>query len=138
MRAEVLPRATAALGTFDIYAGVGAGVRIGQDFGDDYGTAHIRPGTVGSNIFLPGEGLGWSLFAGIDGRLVGRSGALQGPVFNTAASISHNRLVADASIGLMLSYDGYELSYAHVIRSETFAGQDGTHQFGAVNLRIKF
>lgn len=138
LRAEVLPRATVALGTFDTYAGIGSGVRIGQNYGQDFGAAHIRPGTVGSDIFIPAEGFGWSLFAGIDARLVGRSGAIQGPIFAKDGAVTPNRLVADASFGLTLSYDGYELSYAHVIRSETFRNQDGTHQFGAVNLRIKF
>ncbi len=137
-RAEVMPRATVALGTFDTYAGAGVGLRLGQGHADDFGPAPIRPGSAGADIFNPGNGFGWSVFAGIDGRLIGRAGALQGPLFNTGAAVTPNRFVADASIGVTLSYDGYELSYAHVIRTETFRNQQGTHQFGALNLRVKF
>lgn len=138
LRAEVLPRASLTLGTFDMFAGAGVGMRVGGNFADDFGPAHIRPGAVGSGVFLPRPGFGWSLFAGLDARLVGRAGAIQGPLFNGGGDASPNRFVADVSFGGTISYDWAELSYAHVIRSETFDRQGGTHQFGAVNLRIRF
>ncbi len=138
LRAEVLPRATAALGTFDTYAGVGVGLRIGDNFADDFGPAHIRPGVVGSGVFRPQSGFGWSLFAGLDVRLIARAGAIEGALFNGGGDVRANRAVADVSFGGTISYDWAEISYAHVIRSETFNRQDGTHQFGAVNLRVRF
>lgn len=138
LRAEVLPRAAIALGTFDTFAGAGVGLRIGDNFADDFGSSHIRPGAIGSGVFRPRDGFGWSLFAGVDARLVGRAGALQGALFNGGGDVEPNRAVADVSFGATISYDWAELSYAHVIRSETFDGQGGTHQFGAVNLRVRF
>lgn len=138
LRAEVLPRATATLGTFDTYAGVGVGMRIGDNFADDFGPAHIRPGVVGSGVFRPTPGFGWSLFAGLDARLVARAGAIEGALFKGGGDVRANRAVAEASFGATISYDWAEISYAHVIRSETFDRQDGTHQFGAVNLRVRF
>ena len=138
LRAEVLPRGTLALGTFDTYAGAGVGLRIGTNFADDFGPAHIRPGAVGSGVFRPQRGFGWSLFAGLDTRLIARAGAVEGALFNGGGDVRANRAVADASFGATISYDWAELSYAHVIRSETFDAQDSTHQFGAVNLRVRF
>ncbi|MEM7546997.1 MAG: lipid A deacylase LpxR family protein [Pseudomonadota bacterium] len=138
VRLEVLPRATASLGTFDTYAGIGIGLRIGDGFANDFGAAHIRPGAIGSGVFIPQSGFGWSLFAGVDGRLIGRAGAIQGALFNGGGDVRPNRVVGDFSFGGTLSYDQFELTYAHVIRSETFRNQDGTHQFGAVNLRVLF
>lgn len=138
LKAEVLPRAIISLGTFDTFAGVGMGLRIGDNFADDFGPAHIRPGVVGSGVFRPQMGFGWSLFAGVDARLVGRAGAIQGALFNSGGDVEPNRAVADVSFGGTISYDWAELSYAHVIRSETFNSQGGTHQFGAFNLRVRF
>lgn len=135
---EVLLRATASLGTFDTYAGGGLGIRFGQNYPDDFGAAHIRPGAIGSGVHVPRSGFGWSVFAGVDARLIGHAGAINGALFNEGGSARANRATADLSFGATISYDRYELSYAHVIRSETFRGQDGTHQFGAVNLRVQF
>lgn len=99
----------------------------------------VRPAIPGSGYFSVPEGsYSWSLFAGVEGRAVGRNIFLDGNTFADSASVDKKYLVGDASIGVAFTYGRTQLSYTLNWRSEEFHGQDGSDLFGAVSLGYRF
>jgi len=46
--------------------------------------------------------------------------------------------VADLSLGAAAYIHGLKLSYAHVLRSQEFAGQTGRHSYGSITASYAF
>ena len=59
---------------------------------------------------------------------------LDGNTFSDSHSVDKKPLVGDFVIGASLSWQQIRLSYAQVIRTAEFDGQDGTQKFGSINL----
>jgi hypothetical protein len=94
---------------------------------------------AGSDFVQPAtDRWGWYLFAGVDGRIVGRDIFLDGNTFQDSRSVDKKRLVGDASLGAALLFPWGRLSYVHTFRSEEFDGQDSFAEFGSVNLSVRF
>ncbi len=99
----------------------------------------VRPAMPGSGYFsVPDDELSWMLFAGVEGRAVGRNIFLDGNTFEDSPSVDKKPLVGDASAGVAFTYGRAQLSYTLNWRSEEFHGQRKPNVFGAVSLGYRF
>lgn len=136
---EVIPSVTAALGNVAIYAGGGAALRLGQGLEADWGPARIRPALAGSSFFQPRQEFGWYVFAGVNGRAVGRDLFLDGNTFRShGPSVDRRPLVGEATAGAAVFWRGTRLAYTQVVRSKEFYGQRGTQTFGSLSASFRF
>ncbi len=137
--AEAIPSALAAAGNAEIYAGGGATLRLGQGLDADWGPTRIRPAVAGSAFFQPRQEFGWYVFAGLDGRVVGRDIFLDGNTFrDNTPSVNRRPFVGEAKAGAAAFWRGTRIAYTQVIRSEEFYGQRGTQTFGSVSVSFRF
>lgn len=138
---DALPAVTLSLGNVATYAGAGVTLRVGQGLDADFGPPRIRPALVGSAFLDPraGETFGWYVFAGAQGRAVGRDIFLDGNSFRDSPSVPRRALVGDLSAGLVVHWRGLRLAYSQVFRSEEFYGQRGGAQsFGSLGFTVRF
>jgi hypothetical protein len=138
LHARVEPNFSIALGTIRTYAGAGATVILASS--DDIDTpARVRPAMPGTGVFFtqPQE-LNWQVFAGLEGRLIGRDIFLDGNTFRDSHNVDKNHIVGDASAGVSLTYDSYRLSYTLNGRSKEFKDQAEESVFGSVTLTKRF
>ncbi|CCQ74324.1 lipid A deacylase LpxR family protein [Magnetospira sp. QH-2] len=138
LEVDATPRAGGSLGNIYTHAEVGLTARVGDDLPSDYGPPRIRPSLPGSDFFLPTEGLGWYLFAGVGGRLVGRNIFLDGNSFRGSHSVDKERLVGDLQGGLAVTWGRVRVAYTHIIRSKEYVGQGAIDRFGALSLSVRF
>ena len=135
---DAAPHYALALGNVDTSAAAGLTIRVGDKLRDNYGPPRVRPAVAGPGFYEADEGFGWHLFAGAEGRVVGRNIFLQGNTLRDSPGVDLRRLVADLQAGIALQFGGYELSYTHVFRSPEFEGQEGFSDFGSLTLSAKF
>ena len=99
----------------------------------------VRPALPGTGFFeIPEKKWSWSLFGGVEGRLVGRNIFLDGNTFRDSYSVDKNYAVGDANAGVALTYDQMRISYTLVYRTKEFETQDENTVFGALNLGYRF
>jgi lipid A 3-O-deacylase len=143
--ADVILHGGGSLGTVMTLARAGALLRLGWRL-TGYGPDTIEPGGAmlhgtraqGAKDYA---GTSWSVFAGVDHRLVAHNIFLDGPVFRDGPAVERNRHVRDLSIGLSVRVDKLRLSWTRVARSEEFrtaAGSGGTQRFDSLNLGFEF
>ncbi|MBN1142759.1 MAG: lipid A deacylase LpxR family protein [Deltaproteobacteria bacterium] len=137
-RLDVTPHVGAALGNVYTYGNAGLTLRYGPRLPSDYGPPRIQPGLLGSANFTPPADFGWYLFAGVEGRLVGRNIFLDGNTFRDSRSVDKEYLVGDLQCGLVLDWPKVRVSYTHVLRTREFRTQDGSDDFGAFSVSVKF
>jgi hypothetical protein len=135
---DFTPHEGAALGNVFTHAAAGLTVRIGDDLPNDYGPPRIRPSLPGSDFFVNRDKFGWYLFAGFEGRLVGRNIFLDGNTFRDSHSVDKRYLVGDFQTGLALTYGRARLAYTYVFRTKEFRQQDAADQFCSLSLAIRF
>ena len=135
---DLTPHVGAALGNAFTHAAAGVTVRIGDDLPNDYGPPRIRPSLPGSDFFVNRDKFGWYLFAGFEGRLVGRNIFLDGNTFRDSHSVDKRHLVGDFQTGVAFSYGRARLAYTYVYRTKEFRQQDAADQFGSLSLAIRF
>jgi hypothetical protein len=140
---DIIPELGASVGNIMTYGEGGVLVRFGQNLGVDYGPSRIRPGPSGTDWFdsdqLDGR-LGWYLFAGTQGRAVGRNIFLDGNTFETSPHVDKKPFVADFTVGASLFWsDAARIDVALVQRTKEFDGQVGhLDRFGGINLTVLF
>jgi hypothetical protein len=132
------PHYGAAVGNVYDFANVGAMARLGFNLPGDYGPMRIDPSLPGSNFFEPTGGFSAYIFAGVDGRAVGRNIFLDGNTFETSRSVKKLNLVYDYDLGAAITFNAVRLSYTYVIRSREFKLQPNMSKFGAVALSFRF
>jgi hypothetical protein len=137
-RFDLTPHAGGALGNVFTYANAGVTFRFGRRLPLDYGPPRIQPSLPGSGFFIPRDGLGWYLFAGVEGRAVLRNIFLDGNSFRDSRRVDKNPLVGDVQFGFAATWDRFRLSYTHVVRSPEFKGQNVRDDFGAISLSVRF
>jgi len=99
----------------------------------------VRPAIPGNGAFATfGDKWSWMLFAGIDGRAVGRNIFLDGNTFRDSPSIERYDFVFDANTGLAVTYDRVRVSYALNMRSKEFNDDEPSHVFGTISVGYKF
>jgi lipid A 3-O-deacylase len=135
---DVEPHYGIAVGNVYDYVNAGGMARLGFNLPKDYGPLRIDPSLPGSGYFEPTGGLGGYIFAGVDGRAIGRNLFLDGNTFQPSRSVDKLNLVGDVEMGAAVTFRAFELSFTHVIRSREYATQKAADQFGAVNLSVRF
>jgi hypothetical protein len=137
---ELLPSATLSVGNLTTYLGGGGLVRVGRNLDADFGPPRIRPALAGSAFFQPrGDGFGWYIFGGAEGRAVARDVLLDGNTWSDSRNVDSRPLVADLQAGVAVMWQGVRISYTQVWRTEEFYGQrGGMQQFGSLNLSVRF
>jgi hypothetical protein len=99
----------------------------------------VRPAIPGSGYFSVPEGeFSWSIFAGVEGRAVGRNIFLDGNTFEDSASVGKKPIVGDANIGVAFTYGRAQVSYTLNYRAPEFYGQQNPDLFGAVGVGYRF
>ncbi len=136
---DFMPHAGVALGNVFTYGALGATARIGMHIEADYGAPRIRPGVQGSDFFYrPRGAFGWYLFAGIEGRVVGRNIFLDGNTIENSHSVAKKTVVGDLQVGLVVTFRDFRLAFTNIFRTDEFAGQNETDEFGAVSASFRF
>jgi lipid A 3-O-deacylase len=124
---DFVPQIGATIGNIYTYGSVGGLLRFGKNLQADYGPARIRPALSGTSYFngddLDGE-LGYYVFAGTQGRVVGQNIFLDGNTFRTSRNVPSKTLVADLQAGFsVFSTTAWRVDFSIVRRTEEFAGQ---------------
>ena len=86
-------------------------------------------------------GTSWSVFAGVDHRLVAHNIFLDGPVFRDGPSVDRRKHVRDMSAGFSVRVDGLRFSWTRIHRSaefDTALGSGGKQRFDSLNLGYEF
>jgi hypothetical protein len=137
---DIDPHIGAAVGNVYDYANLGAMARFGWNVPDDYGPIRIDPSSPGSNFFERGENgpIGAYVFAGVDGRAMGRNIFLDGNSFVDSRSVAKKTFVGDLQLGAAITLGGTRITFTHVIRTREFDTQQDNDQFGAVNVSFRF
>jgi len=136
--ADIIPSIGGSVGNIYTYASAGAVLRIGYDLPSDYGPPLMQPNLSGSDFFIPEKGLGWYLFAGADGRAVGRNIFLDGNTWKDSHSVDKHVLVGGLQAGVAITLDLVRISYTHNFRSKEFEGQRHPNNFGVVTLSWRY
>ncbi len=137
--ADLTPHAGFALGNVYTYFATGVTVRIGNDLPNDYGPPRIRPGLSGSGFFKPTNKFTWYLFAGVEGRAVGRNIFLDGNTFADSHSVDKKTLVGDLQVGIVVTlFRNFRLGFTNIFRTKEFDGQPQEDNFGSFNLSYRW
>ncbi len=139
-RAE--PNFGVTLGNVYTYASTGINFRLSPDT-ERWTDAppRVRPAIPGTGYFeIPEDKhFSWYLFAGLDGRLMGRNIFLDGNTFSNSRNVDKNYLVGDANVGIATTFDQMRVSYTLNYRTQEFHGQRESNAiFGAVNVSYRF
>lgn len=143
---ELVPHGGVTLGTVMTLARAGGVVRLGRHM-TGFGPDTIEPGgAMLQNMrrdIEPGrsQDLEWSVFAGVDHRLVAHNIFLDGTVFRDSPSVERRPHVYDLTLGFSLRFAAVRLSLTRVRRSEEFytaASNGGRQTFDSLNLGIEF
>jgi hypothetical protein len=125
------------LGNVFDYVGAGLMLRLGQGLAADWGPSRIAPALMGSDFQNP-TGVGWYLFASVEGRAVGRNLLLDGNSFQASRSVGHEDFVGDFSAGAALLFAFMRVDFAYDRRASEFPGQQGTDQFASITLSFPY
>jgi lipid A 3-O-deacylase len=136
----VVPSFALSLGNVSTYASAGAMLRIGNALEADFGPPRVRPASAGSVFYesTADGGLGWYLFAGVEGRVVARDIALDGNTWRDSRSVDREWFVGDLSAGLALMYGEWRLTATYTARSQEFSEQRGAAQFASFSIARRF
>ena len=139
---DVIPEAGGTVGNILTYGQTGGMVRFGKNLAANYGPDHIRPSLSGNGWFdsnqLSGSP-GWYVFAGTQGRAVGRNIFLQGNTFASSPGVTEKTLVADFTVGGSVFWSSTaSLDFTVTQRTKEFYGQQGhPDRFGGLNLAFQ-
>lgn len=132
------PHAGGTVGNIYTHLALGGMFRAGFNLPEDYGPPVISPSFMGSNFFVPSDSFGGYLFAGLEGRAVGRNIFLDGNTFRDSRSVDKKHLVGDIVGGVVFTFNSFRLAYTHVLRTKEFDAQDGIDNYGAVTITARF
>lgn len=135
---DATPKIGGDLGNINTDASIAATFRLGLDLPADYGPPRIRPSLPGSDFFIPTKSLSGYLFAGFEGRAVGRNIFLDGNTFADSPSVDKKWLVGSLQTGIAVTYDEFRLSYTHIFMTREFEEQGKAERFGALTLSYRF
>lgn len=135
---DITPHLGLTVGNVHSYVNSGLTLRFGGNLPLDYGPPRIQPGAAGTSSFVSSPGVGWYLFAGVEGRAVARNIFLDGNSFRSSRSVDKKLLVGDLQFGGVVVWRDVRLSYTHVFRTREFKTQDKRDNFGAVTVSVQF
>ncbi len=134
------PYLGATLGNIRTYGNAGFTLRLSPSDSKWQDTPiRIRPAMPGSGIYeIPLQRWSWSLFTGLETRVVARDIFLDGNTFATSYSVEKEPIVADATAGASLTYNNTRISYTVVYRTKEFENQEKPEIFGALSVGVRF
>jgi hypothetical protein len=139
---ELVPESGATLGNVFTYGSAGALLRLGRNFGMDYGPARIRPALSGTdyvNADHADGSFGFYAYVGAQGRAVGRNVFLDGNTWRTSRGVPRKTWVADLQGGVALFWTGgVRLDLSVVRRTPEFEGQPTPDVIGAAALSFSW
>lgn len=135
--ADLIPHAGLSLGNIFTYANAGAEVRAGWRLPADFGSNLIRPSGDSNSDAAPPPFAVFA-FAAVDGRAVARDITLDGNSFRDSPSIDKKPFVADAYVGLGITFGDWQLRYAEAFRTREFEGQDSAQIFGSLSVTYRY
>ena len=139
LETDFTPSAGFALGNVYTYGALGATVRVGWDLPSDYGPPRVRPGLSGSGFFKPSKKFGWYIFAGVEGRAMGRNIFLDGNTFADSHSVDKKTWVGDLQAGIVITaFEHFRFGFTNIFRTKEFDGQGETDEFGSINMSIRW
>lgn len=134
------PQAGVTLGNVYTYANTGLDFRLrpsSSEFDDP--PLRVRPAMPGTGFFTEADdGFDWYLFAGLEGRAMGRNIFLDGNTFEDSPSVDKNYFVGDANVGIAFTFGATRVSYTYVYRTEEFHTQKEPTEFGAISVGYRF
>jgi lipid A 3-O-deacylase len=135
---EVIPQLGATLGNIFTYGSAGALLRVGKNLQADYGGGRIRPALSGTDYFnaahLDGK-LGYNIFAGVQGRAVGRNIFLDGSAFHRDPSVEKKNFVMDLQAGFSLFWsEDIQMTFSAVRRTREYQGQPSPDVIGTASI----
>jgi hypothetical protein len=135
---DAIPEGGATVGNIFTYAETGVLLRIGRNLGLDYGPARIRPALSGTDYVNANNAtgdFGYYLYAGTQGRAVGRNIFLDGNSFRSSPHVPKKTFVADLQAGVALFWtSGFRLDFSVVRRTPEFKGQETPDVIGTAAL----
>jgi len=134
---DLEPHYGAAVGNIYDYVNAGAMARLGFNIPDDYGPLRIEPSLPGSGFFQSTGMVGAYIFAGADGRAIGRNLFLDGNTSGGGPSVQKKTFVGDFELGAALTFNFMQVTFTHVIRTKEYRTQPRPDQFGAINVSFK-
>ncbi len=138
VHARIEPNFAISLGNVYTYAGTGATFILSSQKYQDT-PPRVRPALPGTGVFADNTNLfDWQIFAGLDGRLIGRNIFLDGNTFSDSHSVDKKYLVGDANAGFSLVFGNTRLSYTLNARTKEFQSQSENSIFGSLTLTQKF
>jgi lipid A 3-O-deacylase len=134
-----VPSLTASLGNVYTYASAGMMVRFGSNLNADFGPPRTRPAQSGSSFFQPeGNGFGWYVFAGVEGRAIARNIFLDGNTWQDGPHVTREPLVGDFTVGAAIMFRRARLTASYVARTQEFTTQGGGSQYGSIAVAFRF
>jgi len=135
---ELYPYTGVTLGNAYTYASLGFSTRIGTNLKKDSGPLRSNMIMSGTNFPQTGNYFSWNMFAGVEGRYVGRNIFVDGNTFSDTSDVSSKSKVVDVQMGGEIGWGEKRLSLVHVFRSEEFSGQISPDQFIRLGLSSDF
>ena len=128
---DIVPHLALTGGTPRTQASAGATLRIGVNLPDDLGRPTIQSGLpVSGGTSRP---FGVHLFAGIEGRAIGRDTFLDGNLWRSGPSIDKEPFGLESRVGFAVTSGQVDLGFTYARQSpETSVGERKTHDFGSV------
>jgi lipid A 3-O-deacylase len=133
---DVVPHVKAALGNVYIYGEVGTMLRAGYNLPPEYIISPIESFSTHPSYDPPK----WAayVFAGADGRAVGRNIFLDGNTFKESPSIEKETFVGDFRVGGAVRYKGVEAVVSLVERTREFVLQPRNEEFLSITFQFHF
>ncbi len=139
---DIVPQIGGSVGNVFTYGEAGGLLRIGRHLEADYGPVRIRPALSGTDYFNPahlGDDVGYYLFLGAQGRVVGRNIFLDGNSFRQSPSVARKIFVADLEGGISVFWASrIRLNFSVVRRTEEFEGQRTPDVIGTAALAFSW
>jgi hypothetical protein len=135
---DLSPHLGGAVGNVYDYVNGGAMVRFGLDLPKDFGPPRIDPSLPGSSFPDLDTPFSAYVFAGVDGRAIGRNLFLDGNSFVASRHVAKNPLVGDFEFGWVVVYQRLQVAFTHVFRTKEYHTQPGVDQFGSVTVSYTF
>lgn len=134
------PHIGLTLGNIYTYAATGVSFQITpKQYQWQSKPLRVRPAIPGNGYFaVPENKFAWSLFAGAEGRAMGRNIFLDGNTFRDSPSVDKKYGVVDLNAGVSVTYGRTQISYTLNWRSKEFDGQQDSSVFGAISVGYRF
>lgn len=128
-----------SLGNIYTYSNTGLSFRISSKKSRLSDTPlRVRPALPGTGFFEVSQNWDWSIFGGIEARLVAHNIFLDGNTFADSHSVDKKPLVGDANLGIAFTIQRVRISYTLVLRSKEFETQNDPELFGAASIAYRF